>query len=63
MCPLINGFALDLGSAVSFDPKLEHRLKKFLKGMDITADAAVFRDRRGRLHGEITGDIRSCGGS
>lgn len=45
----------ELGSDLSFEPGLERKLQKYLSGIDIDASAAVFRDKGGRIHAEISG--------
>jgi stage II sporulation protein E len=52
---ILKGISAELGSGVGFEPELELRLKKYLQSLGYQADAAVFRDRGGRLHAEISG--------
>ena len=52
---VLRGLACELGSDIGFDPETEHKLQKFLRSADIDASAAVFRDRGGRLHAELSG--------
>jgi stage II sporulation protein E len=52
---ILQGIADELGTGVSVEPELEGRLRKFLKGVNIPGETAVFIDKSGRLHGEIFG--------
>jgi stage II sporulation protein E len=45
----------ELGGAVSFEPELENRLKKYFLSNSLEPDVAVFRDRGGRLRAEVSG--------
>ncbi len=53
---VLKSLAGELGSELTFEPELERKLKKYLAGLNIEANAAVFRDRGGRLRAEIYGD-------
>ncbi|NLB29493.1 MAG: stage II sporulation protein E, partial [Clostridiales bacterium] len=52
---ILEGFSSELGSAIKFEPELENKTRKYLQSAGITADVAVFRDRGGRLHAEVSG--------
>lgn len=52
---VLNGLAADLAVRNEFETEAEHRLLKYLKSLDISASVAVFRDRGGRLHAELSG--------
>ena len=52
---ILEGFSNELGAAIRLEPELENKLRKYLLGMGVTADVAVFRDRGGRLHAEVSG--------
>jgi len=52
---ILKGIAEELGTGVSVEPELEGRLRKFLKGVNIQGETAVFTDKSGRLHAEIFG--------
>jgi stage II sporulation protein E len=52
---ILKGISTELGSGIGFEPELEARLRKYLQSLGHQADAAVFRDRGGRLHAEIAG--------
>ena len=52
---ILRGISLELGSGLKLESALEERLSKFLQSLGLMADAAVFRDRSGRLHAEISG--------
>lgn len=45
----------ELGGAIRVGTKQERKLQKYLRGKNIEASTAVFRDRTGRLHAEIYG--------
>lgn len=51
---VLKGMAAELGSEIKIEPLLEHKLHKYLRSQSIEANTAVFRDRGGRLHAEIT---------
>lgn len=51
---ILHDLASELGSNIVFEPTLERKLQKYLRSMDIDASTAVFRDKGGRLHAEIT---------
>ena len=53
---VLRSLAGELGSELTFEPELEGKLKRYLAGLNIDANAAVFRDRGGRLRAEIYGD-------
>lgn len=53
---VLKSLAGELGSELTFEPELEQKLKRYLAGLNIEANAAVFRDRGGRLRAEIYGD-------
>ena len=53
---VLKSLAGELGSELTFEPELERKLKRYLAGLNIDANAAVFRDRGGRLRAEIYGD-------
>lgn len=46
---LLERFAAELGSVSGADPLAERRLLRYLRSLDIDADAAVYRDGSGRL--------------
>ena len=46
---LLERFADELGSVSGSDPLIERRLLRYLKSLDLDADAAVYRDGGGRL--------------
>ena len=46
---LLAQFAAELGSVSGADPLIERRLLRYLRSLDIDADAAVYRDSGGRL--------------
>ena len=46
---LLERFAAELGSVSGADPLVERRLLRYLRSLDIDADAAVYRDGGGRL--------------
>ena len=50
---VLRGVAEELGSLNGSDPLAERRLTRYLKSLDIDAEAAVYRDRRGRVHAVI----------
>ncbi|WP_143162266.1 SpoIIE family protein phosphatase [Sporobacter termitidis] len=52
---ILKGISDELGGGSSFEPELESRLRKYLRSVNVQAETAVFRDRSGRLHGEIFG--------
>lgn len=47
---ILSAVADELGSKNGSDPLAERRLVRYLKSLDIDADAAVYRDGSGRLH-------------
>ncbi|MGE4483490.1 MAG: SpoIIE family protein phosphatase [Oscillospiraceae bacterium] len=51
---VLRSMADELGSAIEFEPFMERRLQRYLKSIDVDASTAVFRDRSGRLHAEIS---------
>ncbi len=53
MSAVLDELSFELGNAITFEPDLERKLCKYLKGLNIEASAAVFRDRGGRLHVEL----------
>lgn len=53
---VLKSLAGELGSELTFEPELEQKLKRYLAGLNIEANAAVFRDCGGRLRAEIYGD-------
>ena len=55
MSAILNGISQELGNSIGFEPELEWRLIKYLQSLGMTPEAAVFRDRGGRLHAEISG--------
>ena len=46
---LLERFAAELGSVSGADPMVERRLLRYLRSLEIDADAAVYRDGGGRL--------------
>jgi stage II sporulation protein E len=52
---ILDGISTELGGGISVEAELEAKTRKYLKSLGITADVAVFRDRGGRLHAEISG--------
>lgn len=55
MSSVLKELSSELGSDLSFEPGLERKLQKYLSGIDIDASTAVFRDKGGRIHAEISG--------
>ena len=55
MSGILEGFSAELGASITLEPELENKTRKYLQSAGITADVAVFRDRGGRLHAEISG--------
>jgi len=53
MAQLLGGVSQELGSINGADPLAERRLMRYLKNLDIDADASVFRDGSGRLRAVI----------
>lgn len=53
---VLKNLAGELGNELTFEPELERKLKRYLAGLNIDANAAVFRDRGGRLRAEIYGE-------
>ena len=49
MSQVLGRMAAELGSLNGADPLAERRLLRYLRGMDIDAETAVYRDGRGRL--------------
>ena len=47
---LLERFAAELGSVSGSDPLAERRLLRYLRSLELDADAAVYRDGGGRLH-------------
>lgn len=52
---ILSGISEDLDSSICGEAALENRLRKYLRSQNLPGDAAVFRDRGGRLHTEILG--------
>jgi stage II sporulation protein E len=52
---ILKGISTELGNGIGFEPELETKLRKYLQSLGHQAEAAVFRDRRDRLHAEIAG--------
>ncbi len=50
---ILAGVAREIGSVNGADPLAERRLMRYLRSLDIEADAAVFRDGSGRLRAVI----------
>ncbi len=50
---ILGGVAQELGSINGADPLAERRLIRYLRALDVDADAAVFRDAGGRLRAVI----------
>lgn len=50
MAQVLSSVAEELGSKNGSDPLAERRLVRYLKSLDIDADAAVYRDGSGRMH-------------
>ena len=50
---ILAGVAREIGSVNGADPLAERRLMRYLRSLDIEADAAVFRDGGGRLRAVI----------
>ncbi|MDR0915854.1 MAG: SpoIIE family protein phosphatase [Oscillospiraceae bacterium] len=57
MSGILGGVADELGEGLGFEPEIETRMRRWLQGQGATAEVAVFRDRGGRLHAEITGEL------
>ncbi len=55
MASILGDIAGELGGGILFDTAMERRFQKYLRTLDIDASAAVFRDRAGRLHIELSG--------
>ncbi|MBQ3404214.1 MAG: SpoIIE family protein phosphatase [Oscillospiraceae bacterium] len=53
---VLTGLSRELGSGIECNPIMERKLKRYLRGMDVEADVAVFRDSGGRLRAEIDSD-------
>lgn len=53
MADILGGVAEELGSINGADHLAERRLMRYLRTMDIEADAAVYRDGRGRLRAVV----------
>lgn len=56
MSTILQGVAAEMNSDLTFEPYAERKLKRYLKAIDVEAQAAVFRDRNGRLHAEVKSD-------
>jgi len=52
---ILSDIAAELGGGIVFDNAMERRFQKYLRSLDLDTSAAVFRDRAGRLHIELTG--------
>ena len=52
---ILGGVADELGSIHGADPLAERRLQRYLRGLDLDAETAVYRDGGGRLHAVIEG--------
>ncbi|MDR3277722.1 MAG: SpoIIE family protein phosphatase [Oscillospiraceae bacterium] len=52
---ILSGISRELGGAMVVEAELETRLKKYLQSLGLQTDIAVFRDRGGRLHAEVSG--------
>ncbi len=50
MAEILGRISDELGSSSGSDPLTERRLLRYLRSLDIDADAAVYRDGGGRLH-------------
>lgn len=50
MADILGRISDELGSSSGSDPLTERRLLRYLRSLDIDADAAVYRDGGGRLH-------------
>ena len=53
MSAMLGRIAAELGSVNGADPLAERRLRRYLKGLDIDAETAVYRDGRGRMRVSI----------
>jgi stage II sporulation protein E len=53
---VLKSLAGELGNELTFEPELERKLKRYLTGLNVEANAAVFREKGGRLRAEIYGD-------
>ena len=53
MAELLAGVSMELGSPNGADRLAERRLIRYLRGLDVDADTAVYRDGRGRLRAVI----------
>lgn len=54
MGELLAGLAKELETDLTHEPIRERKLRRYLRSRNVEADTAVFRDRNGRLHAEIT---------
>jgi stage II sporulation protein E len=52
---ILGDISSELGSSLGLEPELESKLRRYLRGLGIAADVAVFRARGGRLHVDIYG--------
>lgn len=59
MSHILETVSAELGTGVEPEPALERKLTKYLRGLNLNANAAVFRVRGGRLRAEISGSISS----
>ncbi|MCL2828557.1 MAG: SpoIIE family protein phosphatase [Oscillospiraceae bacterium] len=53
MGAILETLARDLDTDLTHEPFREKRLHRYLRSRDMEAEAAVFRDRNGRLHAEV----------
>lgn len=53
MAEILGGVAQELNSSVGSDPLAERRLMRYLRSLDIDADAAVYHDGTGRMRVNI----------
>ncbi|MDR3309909.1 MAG: SpoIIE family protein phosphatase [Oscillospiraceae bacterium] len=57
MSDILENVADELDGGLGFETERESRLRRWLQSQGVSAEAAVFRDRSGRLRAEITGEL------
>jgi stage II sporulation protein E len=55
MSEILEEISSELGGGLTVETELESKTRKYLRSLGLTADVAVFRDKGGRLHAEISG--------